>query len=261
MIKIATWNVNSIRTRLNHLLQWLNENQPDIIAIQEIKTIDEKFPYAEIEAAGYQVTYYGQKSYNGVAIISKEKLNHIVKNIPCFPDTQARVIAGSYRDLRVINLYIPNGQSLDSDKFQYKLQWLKAMHTYLADELKKYPAIIVLGDFNIAPTDIDVHDPAVWQGQVLVSPAERQAFTALLELGFKDSFRLFQQEGGFYSWWDYRAAAFRRNLGLRIDHILVSETLVPMCTTCYIDRIPRTWEQPSDHTIVVAELNDSQKKD
>lgn len=257
MFKIANWNVNSLKVRLNHLLQWLDEHQPDIMAIQECKTIDERFPRTEIEAAGYNVIYYGQKTYNGVAILSKK--NHadpqtIIKNIPCFADTQARVLTASYSQLRVINVYVPNGQSVGSEKYQYKLEWLAGLREFVTEEMKQHQNVVILGDFNIAPSDQDVHDPAAWAGHVLVSPLERAAFEDLLALGLQDSFRIFNKEAGCYTWWDYRAAAFRRNLGLRIDHILTSKSLAQKCSSCYIDIQPRRWEQPSDHTIIVAEF-------
>lgn len=258
MLKIATWNVNSIKMRLGHLAQWLDEHQPDILAIQETKTIDEQFPRQEIEEMGYQAIFFGQKTYNGVAILSKPSQGMsqaVVKNIRTFDDPQARVIAASYGKFRIINVYVPNGQSVNSEKFHYKLAWLSALQEFLTEELIQHEMVVVLGDFNIAPTDDDVYDPIAWQGSVLVSPEERKALADLMQLGFHDCFRLFQNAKGLYSWWDYRAAAFRRNMGLRIDHILINKALVPKCSACYIDTQPRKWEKPSDHAIVVAEFS------
>jgi exodeoxyribonuclease-3 len=253
-MKLATWNVNSLKVRLPHVLQWLADNPVDVLCLQETKTIDEKFPVAEIVAAGYHVAFTGQKTYNGVAILSKYAITEILKNIPAFEDEQQRIIAATIEGVRVICAYVPNGQAVDSDKYQYKLRWLDGLHTWLSKECKTHPQIAVLGDYNIAPEDRDVHDPVAWQGQVLVSEPERAALQRLCALNLTDAFRLFEQPEKLYSWWDYRQMAFRRNRGLRIDLILLSPALVARCSACVIDKAPRKWEQPSDHTPVVATI-------
>lgn len=255
-MKIATWNVNSLKVRLPQVLQWLKDNPIDILCLQETKMTDDKFPVASIEAAGYQVAFTGQKTYNGVAILSKHPLTEVVKNISSFEDEQQRIIAATIEGMRVVCAYIPNGQAVDSDKYQYKLRWLEGLHGWLAKECEAHPNLVLLGDYNIAPDERDVHDPVAWQGQVLVSEPERAAFQRLLGLGLKDAFRLFEQPEKLFSWWDYRQMAFRRNMGLRIDHILLSNPLATRCSACVIDKIPRKWEQPSDHTPVVATLDD-----
>lgn len=254
LLKFATWNVNSLNVRLPHVLDWLNDARPDILCLQETKQEDSKFPYQALHDAGYQAVHIGQKTYNGVAILSRQPLTEIQRNLPNFTDDQQRVVAGCINDIRVVSAYIPNGQAVDSDKYQYKMRWLEALTEWLAAELERYPKLLLLGDYNIAPEDRDCHDPAAWQGQVLVSPAERAAFQRLLELGLHDSFRLFAQPENSFSWWDYRMAAFRRNLGLRIDHILVSDALKTYCKEAYIDKAPRKLERPSDHTPVVLTL-------
>jgi exodeoxyribonuclease-3 len=254
-MKLATWNVNSLKVRLPHVLQWLTDNPVDVLCLQETKLTDDKFPIAEIEAAGYQVIFTGQKTYNGVAILSKHPMSDVVKNIPSFEDQQQRVIAATIEGVRIVCAYIPNGQSVGSEKYDYKLKWLDGLHAWLASEYNAYPQLALLGDYNIAPEDRDVHDPVAWQGQVLVSEPERAAFRRLEGLGFKDAFRLFEQPEKTFSWWDYRMMAFRRNMGLRIDHILLSAPLAARCRECVIDRAPRKWEQPSDHTPVVATLD------
>ena len=253
-MKIATWNVNSLKVRLPQVLQWLAETQADILALQETKLTDENFPATEIEAAGYHAVFSGQKTYNGVAILSKHAGTEVVKDIPGLDDHQRRVLAASYGDVRVLNLYVPNGESVDSDKYRYKLHWLEKLIAFVGAELKRHPKLVVLGDFNIAPDERDVHDPLAWEGKVLFSEAERTEFKKLLATGLHDGFRLFEQEEKQFSWWDYRMAAFRRDLGLRIDHVLISEALRGLCTRCYIDKVPRKWERPSDHTPVVAEF-------
>lgn len=255
-MKLATWNVNSLNVRLSHVLDWLKDNQPDVLCLQETKTEDAKFPQQAIEAAGYRVCFAGQKTYNGVAMLSKSDGVDIVKAIPNFEDEQKRVLAATYGDTRIICAYIPNGQEVDSDKYQYKLRWLAAMHNWLHDELVQHSKLAVLGDYNIAPEDRDCHDPAAWVGQVLVSEPERDAFKAMLGLGLQDAFRLFEQEDKSFSWWDYRMMGFRRNLGMRIDHILLSQSLANQCTDCWIDKAPRKLERPSDHTPVVVTLSD-----
>lgn len=255
-MKLATWNVNSLNVRLPHVLDWLREAQPDVLCLQETKQEDSKFPYEALKQAGYDAVHVGQKTYNGVAILSRHPLTNVQCNIPDFIDDQQRIIAANVGDMRVVCAYVPNGQAVDSDKYQYKLRWLHALKQWLKTELAAHPKLLLLGDYNIAPEDRDCHDPAAWVGQVLVSPAEREAFQQLIDLGLHDSFRLFEQPDKSYSWWDYRMAGFRRNLGLRIDHILVSEALRPACTAAYIDKAPRKLERPSDHTPVVLQLAD-----
>lgn len=253
-MKIATWNVNSLKVRLPHLLDWLAGATPDVVCLQETKTVDDAFPVAELAAAGYRAIYSGQKTYNGVAILSRAPATDVVMGIPGFSDEQKRVIAATVDGTRIVCLYIPNGQSVDSEKYQYKLAWLNALQAWLKVELAAHRRLAVLGDFNIAPEDRDVHDPLVWAGQVLCSEPEREHFRGLLGQGLKDAFRLFEQEDKSFSWWDYRQGGFRRNLGLRIDHILVTEELAAACGNCRIDRTPRTWERPSDHAPVIAEI-------
>jgi exodeoxyribonuclease III len=254
-MKLATWNVNSLKVRLPHVVDWLTSAQPDVLCLQETKVEDKNFPAADIEALGYRVAFCGQKTYNGVALISKLQAIDIVNAIPNFEDEQKRVLAATFDGVRVICVYVPNGQSLDSDKYQYKLKWLAALRDWLADEIKRHPKLALLGDYNVAPDDRDVHDPKAWEGNVLVSEPERAAFRAFLALGLKDSFRLFEQPEKIYSWWDYRMIAFRRNHGMRIDHILLSDALAPSCTSCVIDKAPRKLERPSDHTPVIAEIS------
>lgn len=254
-MKLATWNVNSLKVRLPHVLQWLAANPVDVLCLQETKTVDGKFPVAEIEAAGYQVAYSGQPTYNGVAILSRHAMEDVVKNNPLFPDEQQRIISATIEGMRIVCAYVPNGQSVGSEKYQYKLEWLKALTQWLQAECAQHPNLALLGDYNIAPQDCDVHDPVAWRGQVLVSDAERDAFKALCSLDLVDAFRLFEQAEKLYSWWDYRQMAFRRNMGMRIDHILLSPPLAARCTACEIDKAPRKWEQPSDHTPVIATLS------
>jgi exodeoxyribonuclease III len=253
-MKIVTWNVNSLKVRLPHVLDWLATHQPDVVCLQETKLKDENFPAAEIEAAGYQVVYSGQSAYNGVAIISRAAPQEVLMGIPGFQDEQKRVLAATIEDVRIVCVYIPNGQAVGSDKYAYKLGWLEALTAWLKEELTRYPKLALLGDYNIAPEDSDVHDPKAWEGNVLVSPAEREAFRRLVSLGLTDSFRLFEQEPNSFSWWDYRMNGFRRNLGLRIDHILLSPALAAVARACIIDKAPRKLERPSDHTPVVCEL-------
>ena len=254
-MKIATWNVNSLRVRLPHVLDWLSTAKPDLLGIQETKTPDENFPVDEIKEAGYNVIFSGQKTYNGVTVISKEKAEDIVTDIPGLDDPQRRVLGATYGSLRFLNLYIPNGSEVGSEKYTYKLDWLDKMIAYVEKQLKEHEQFIMVGDFNIAPEDIDVHDPEEWIGSVLVSDEERKRFQQLIQLGLHDSFRLFDQEEKLFSWWDYRAAGFRRNRGMRIDHILVSDALKDKCTASYIDKEPRKLERPSDHTPVVLEID------
>lgn len=249
-MKIASWNVNSIRVRLEQVLDWLQAEQPDVLGLQEIKVPDDAFPIAAFQEAGYQCLVNGQKTYNGVALLTKQTSREPLADMPGFADTQKRVIAATFGDCRVINLYVPNGESVGSEKYAYKLSWLQALHIWLAAELAAHEKLIVMGDFNIAPEDRDVHDPDEWRGKVLCSDAERAALGKLLELGLSDSFRLFDQPEKTFSWWDYRAGGFRRNHGLRIDLLLVSTGLAPLCKQSRIDREARAHERPSDHAPV-----------
>ena len=257
-MKLATWNVNSLKVRLSHLTDWLAQVRPDIVCLQELKCEDAKFPRAELEAAGYQSAFSGQKTYNGVAILSRLPLLDVSAGIPGFQDEQKRVIAATAGDLRVIGVYCPNGQAVGSDKYAYKLSWFVALKDYLAGELMRHPRVAVAGDFNVAPEDRDVHDPKAWEGQVIVSEPERSAWRALIALGLKDSCRLFEQPEKIYSWWDYRMMSFRRNAGLRIDHVLVSAELAKHCTASTVDKAPRKLERPSDHAPVIAEFSGDQ---
>lgn len=257
-MKLATWNVNSLNVRLPQVLAWLAENPVDVLCLQELKLPDEKFPVDAFTEVGYHAVWAGQKTYNGVAILTRVPGTSMVRNIPGYDDPQQRVLAltipSPEGDVRVVCAYCPNGQSLDSDKYVYKLEWFKALHDWLADEIKQYPRLAVLGDYNVAPADEDVHNPEKWIGQVLVSEPERAALTSLLDLGLTDSFRLFEQPEKSFSWWDYRQFAFRRNAGMRIDHVLLSAPLVKRCVACTIDKGPRKNEQPSDHAPVIATL-------
>lgn len=253
-MKAATWNVNSLRVRIDQLLDWAEDAMPDVVCLQETKTKNEDFPVARLEQAGFQSAFAGQPTYNGVAILARQPVADIQVGIPGFEDPQQRVIAGTVNNTRVINLYVPNGKEVGSDKYAYKLEWLSALHAWLAQELGAHPRVLVAGDFNIAPADADVHDPEAWRGRILCSDAERAAFEALIGLGLEDCFRRFEQPDKAFSWWDYRGGGFRRNHGLRIDHLLASGPLAASCTACHIDREPRTWERPSDHTPVIAEF-------
>ena len=256
-MKIATWNVNSLKVRLSHLLQWLSEHPVDIFFLQETKLTDDKFPLAEINAAGYQVVFSGQKTYNGVAILSKLPITDVVKNNPRFEDPQQRILAATIGGMRIVCAYVPNGQAVDSDKYVYKMAWLAALREWLGEEMAVHPELALLGDYNIAPEDRDVHDPVEWAGQIHCSERERAALTGIAALGLTDAFRLFEQPEKSYSWWDYRMMGFRRNRGLRIDHILLSQALAARCSACEIDREPRKWEQPSDHAPVTATLREA----
>lgn len=254
-MKIASWNVNSLRVRLPHVLDWLDSAKPGVLAIQETKTKDSDFPVEAFTEAGYQVAFAGQPTYNGVAIAASQPVDSTIFGLDGFEDDQKRVLGATIGPVRVLNLYVPNGQSVDSDKYQYKLSWLSALRTHLRRELAEHEHCVVLGDFNIAPEDRDVHDPEKWRGKVLCSEAEREALDNILQLGFVDTFRLFEQGNDQFSWWDYRAAAFRRNLGLRIDLVLASKSLASSCTAASIDVAPRRLERPSDHTPVIAEFD------
>ena len=251
-MKIATWNVNSLRVRLPQVLDWLAAEQPDILALQETKLPDEDFPARQIQEAGYQITCSGQKTYNGVAVLARDAMRDPVTDLPGLEDPQRRVLAVSCGPLRLLNLYVPNGQAVGSDKYDYKLDWLAKLARYCEAQLAEHEHVVLVGDFNIAPEDRDVHAPQEWEGMVLCSEPERAGYRRLLALGFCDTFRRFEQGPGFFSWWDYRAAAFRRNRGLRIDHVLASEALCDRCTGCRIDKAPRGLERPSDHAPVMA---------
>ena len=253
-MKLAAWNVNSLQVRLPQLLDFLATRSPDVVCLQETKLTDDNFPCAEIEAAGYRMVYSGQKTYNGVAILSRAPMSDVCIGIANFDDELKRVIAATIDGVRVVCVYCPNGQSLDSDKYVYKLKWFDALAAWLKDEIARYPKLAMLGDFNVAPEDRDVHDPAAWAGSVLVSDEERARFQALLALGLQDSFRLFEQPEKTYSWWDYRMLGFQRNQGLRIDHILLTAPLAKACTCSIVDRAMRKLERPSDHAPVVAEI-------
>ena len=253
-MKIAAWNVNSLKVRLPHLLDWLAEQQPDALCLQETKLEDVNFPHAEIEAAGYHVAFSGQKTYNGVALLAKTPITDVICGNPHFPDEQKRLITGTVNGVRIISAYVPNGQEVGSDKYAYKLNWLRALHTWLKEELAAHPQLAICGDYNIAPDDRDVHDPQRWAGNILCSDAERTAFRGLLELGLHDAFRLFEQPEKTFSWWDYRMLGFQKNQGLRIDHLLISAPLAARCTAAGVDRAPRKRERPSDHAPVWATL-------
>jgi exodeoxyribonuclease-3 len=253
-MKIATWNVNSLKVRLPHVLDWLGANEPDVLCLQETKTEDKGFPFAELEVAGYLALHNGQKTYNGVALLTRSEVSDVQRDIPGFEDEQKRVIAATLGGVRIVCGYMPNGQAVGSEKYAYKLAWFAALTAWLREEITRYPKLALLGDFNIAPDDRDVHDPAAWKDQILCSEAERAAFTGLLDIGLSDSFRLFDQAEKSFSWWDYRMLGFRRNQGLRIDHILLSVPLAQTCRGCSIDKAPRKLERPSDHAPVIAEL-------
>lgn len=253
-MKIATWNVNSMNVRMPHVLEWLAANSPDVLVLQEIKQENQAFPTAELVAAGYQSIVNGQKTYNGVAVLSRNGGRDPVTEIPGFEDSQRRVLATTIDGVRIVNLYVPNGQAVGSDKYDYKLNWLEALRGFLQSELSRHDKLVVLGDFNIAPADEDVYDAGKWGDAILCSPAERQALQKILALGLTDAFRQFEQPEKIFSWWDYRAAGFRRNAGLRIDLILVSKAMARRCTASYVDKEPRAWERPSDHAPVVAEF-------
>jgi exodeoxyribonuclease-3 len=254
-MKIATWNVNSLKVRLPHVAEWLGSACPDVLVLQEIKQLTEAFPVDAFTELGYQSIASGQKTYNGVATIARQPMLDVVTDFPTLEDPQRRILAVTVGDVRVINLYVPNGQSVGSAKYKYKLDWLAALRDWLAGELARHERLVVLGDFNIAPEDRDVYDPVKWGDDVLCSGPERAALGEVMALGLSDVYRQFEQPENLFSWWDYRAAAFRRNAGLRIDLILASPALARACKASWIDREPRTWERPSDHTPVIAEFS------
>ena len=258
-MRLATWNVNSLNVRLDHLLGWVKDAPVDLLALQETKLTDDKFPSAALERAGFHCLFAGQKTYNGVALLSRSPMSDTETALPGVEGEQKdqkRLLAATIDGVRVVNVYVPNGQSVGSDKYHDKLRWLAALRDYLAAALKQYPRLVVLGDFNIAPEDRDVHDPMLWEGNVLVSPAERQAFRELLALPLIDSLRQLDPAPGRFSWWDYRAGSFRRNLGVRIDHVLASPEQAARLLCCSVDPAPRGWERPSDHAPVVAEFSE-----
>ncbi|MDU0810316.1 MAG: exodeoxyribonuclease III [Burkholderia sp.] len=255
-MKIATWNINSLNIRKQHVLDWLEQSLTDILCLQELKLTNEKFPYTDFKSAGYHCWFIGQKAYNGVAIIARNTLSFnnfdVVQNIPGFFDLQQRLIAVTINNIRIISAYFPNGQDQDSDKFIYKMKWISALRVWLRNELLRYPKLALLGDYNIAPEDRDVHDISKWKYNNIISPQERKHFDELLHLGLIDIFRYFEQPKKLFTWWDYRMYAFRRNEGLRIDHILLSPSLTKICTACQVDLQPRKWKKPSDHAPVFA---------
>ena len=253
-MKIATWNVNSMNVRLPHVLEWLQAHDPDVLVLQEIKQLTEKFPAEALQEVGFHSIASGQKTYNGVAVISKSPAEDPVTDFPDFEDPQRRVLATTINDVRVIDLYVPNGSEVGSEKYEYKLNWLRSLHSFLKTEMEQHENLVVLGDFNIAPADADVYDPEKWGEAILCSPAERQALADLIDLGLTDVFRKFEHPADTFSWWDYRAAGFRRNAGLRIDLILTSDSMTKRCTASYVDKEPRAWERPSDHAPVIAEF-------
>ena len=254
-MKIATWNVNSMKVRMPHVLEWLSASEPDVLVLQEIKQLTENFPADALQEIGYHSIANGQKTYNGVAILSREEAADPVRDIPGLDDPQRRILAATVGDVRGVDVDVVNGSEVGSEKFDYKLLWLEKVTDWLAGEIEAHPNLVVVGDFNIAPDDRDVHDPEAWHERILCSTPEREAMGRMLGLGLQDTFRLFPQEEKSFSWWDYRAAAFRRNMGLRIDLILASQALAGQCTACLIDKAPRRLERPSDHTPVVAEFN------
>jgi exodeoxyribonuclease-3 len=253
-MKIASWNVNSMNVRQAHVLEWLQAQDPDVLVLQEIKQLTEKFPGDKLQALGYHSIACGQKTYNGVAVISKTPACDPVFDFPDLDDPQRRILASTVDGVRIVNLYIPNGSEVGSEKYAYKLNWLASLRRFLEAEMQTHEKLVVLGDFNIAPADADVYDPEKWGDAILCSPAERQALQDLLDLGLSDVFRKFEHPEKTFSWWDYRAAGFRRNAGLRIDLILTNNAMTELCTASYVDKEPRAWERPSDHAPVVAEF-------
>lgn len=254
-ISIASWNVNSLNVRLPHVLQWLETSPVDVLGLQETKLKDEKFPADEIRQAGYQVAFSGQPTYNGVALLSKSPAEGIITDPPNVTDEQRRIIAGTVDGVRVINLYVVNGKAVGDEKYDYKLDWLQRVSDWIETETTRHEHVVVMGDFNIAPEDADIHDPDAWRDKILCSKPERAALQRLLDMGFSDTFRQFEQEPETFSWWDYRQAAFRRNMGLRIDLVLASQGLAETCQSSIVDKEPRKWERPSDHAPVVASFS------
>jgi exodeoxyribonuclease-3 len=254
-MKIATWNVNSMNVRLPHVLEWLAANRPDMLVLQELKQVTDAFPAEALSEVGYSSIANGQKTYNGVAVISRTQATDPITEFPGFDDPQRRVLAATISGIRIVDLYVPNGQAVGTEKYEYKLSWLAALRDFLQGELSRHEKLVVLGDFNIAPADEDVHDAEKWGEAILCSPLERKALRELLDLGLSDVFRKFDQPEKAFSWWDYRAAGFRRNAGLRIDLILTSDAMTKRCSASYIDKEPRAWERPSDHAPVVAEFD------
>ena len=254
MLKVATWNVNSLNVRLPHVLAWCDSAQPDILALQETKLTDDCFPVEALLEAGYHSVYSGQKTYNGVAILSRQPAVGMVTDVEGLDDPQRRILAATIGDLRIIDLYVVNGSEVGSEKYAYKLHWLEQVNHFVAGEMQKHDKVIVLGDFNIAPEDRDVHDPEAWHEKILCSTPEREALQTMLGFGLVDTFRMFEQEENAWSWWDYRMAAFRRNMGLRIDLVLASKALAESCSAAYIDKETRRQERPSDHAPTVAEF-------
>lgn len=255
MLKIASWNVNSLNVRLPHVLAWMDVAQPDVLALQETKLTDDRFPVQELVDEGYHSVFSGQKTYNGVAILSREQALNPVTDIPGLDDPQRRILAATVGDVRIINLYVVNGSEVGSEKFEYKLLWLDRVTAWLATEIEEFENVIVLGDFNIVPDDRDVHDPEGWREKILCSTPEREALGKILDLGFQDSFRLFEQQERTWSWWDYRMNAFRRKMGLRIDLILASKAMAQRCIASYVDIEPRRQDRPSDHAPAIAEFD------
>lgn len=253
-MKITSWNVNSLNVRLPHVLQWLAEHPVDVLALQELKMDQDKFPFAALEEIGYQALWFGQKTYNGVALIFKGEASDVVLGLPDLEDEQRRMIAATINGVRVVNVYCVNGEAIDSPKFIYKANWFAALHRFMTQQLAQYEQVILLGDFNIAPKDIDVYDPEKWLGKILCSDEERAWFQGLLNLGLTDSFRHLHPDSIQYTWWDYRMHMFRRKLGLRIDHILISDALLPQVQHIWVDENARSWERPSDHAPITLEV-------
>lgn len=254
-MKIASWNVNSLRVRLPHVIEWLKTQNVDILALQETKTQDADFPEEEFRELGYHVVFSGQKTYNGVAVISRDNPLDVETDVPELTDPQRRILASTCAGVRVLNLYVVNGSEVGSEKYEYKLNWLDKVTNYVQQQQSQFPNFVILGDFNIAPADVDVHDPELWHERILCSTPERAALSRILDSGFKDTFRLFQQPEKTFSWWDYRGGGFRRNHGLRIDLILASQAMSHYCISSIVDKEPRTWERPSDHAPVIAEFS------
>jgi exodeoxyribonuclease III len=254
-MKVASWNINSLRVRLLHVLDWIQANGPDVLALQETKMTDDVFPADAFEAAGYEVCYSGQKTYNGVAIVSKKPAQEVIYDVPGLDDPQRRILGATIQDVRILNLYVVNGSEVGSDKYAYKLNWISKVSEYINEEMDSYQYYVVLGDFNIAPEDRDVHNPRAWHEKILCSTPEREALDGILQLGFNDSFRMFEQDKNIFSWWDYRSGGFQKNQGLRIDLILANKQLASKCRKSWVDLEPRKLERPSDHAPVVAEFD------